>query len=183
MTPQPNPGPIRPNPPNPPNPSRSASVGGTSSKGQYQVRTQPLGKSQSQITPGEGESLILQAIETCATGLAEYPVRAMVKHAEAFGTALSNDLKTTQVRRFLDAIKRLNTELAKSNEFSAIETEVLLLQPKVAYTAARHKAAKPFSTVITAAIDKVHNREDFVRLVQLIESIIAYHKAAGGRDQ
>ncbi len=91
-------------------------------------------------------------------------------------------MKTTQVRRFLDAIKRLNNELAKSNEFSNIEVEMLLLKPKVAYTAARHKSALPFSNVITAAIDKVNDRDSFIRLTQLIESIIAYHKAAGGQD-
>ena len=34
---------------------------------------------------------------------------------------------------------------------------------------------------MSAAIDKVHSREDFERLVQLIESIIAYHKAEGGK--
>jgi CRISPR-associated protein Csm2 len=176
MTPQPNPGPVRPNPPNQANLTNLPKQGGPSP-----TKEQPQAKSPSQGQ--SGEVMILQAIKTCEKGLVEYPVRDMVKHAQSFGSALANDLKTTQVRRFLDAIKRLNTELAKSNEFSEIETEVLLLQPKVAYTAARHKAAKPFSTVITAAIDKVHNREDFIRLVQLIESIIAYHKAAGGRDQ
>jgi CRISPR-associated protein Csm2 len=31
------------------------------------------------------------------------------------------------------------------------------------------------------AIDKVHNILDFERLVQFVESIIAYHKAAGGK--
>ena len=131
-----------------------------------------------------GESLILNAIQACETNLADYGVRALVTHTEAFGEFLARDakLKTTQVRRFLDAIKRLKTELAKSNEFSSIEIEVLLLKPKVAYTAARHKSAKSFSNVITAAIDKVNDRASFIRLTQLIESIIAYHKAFGGQD-
>ncbi|MEL6463306.1 MAG: type III-A CRISPR-associated protein Csm2, partial [Cyanobacteria bacterium J06621_15] len=31
------------------------------------------------------------------------------------------------------------------------------------------------------AINIVHNKDDFERLVQLIESIIAYHKAEGGK--
>ncbi|MFQ3619256.1 MAG: type III-A CRISPR-associated protein Csm2, partial [Cyanobacteriota bacterium] len=31
------------------------------------------------------------------------------------------------------------------------------------------------------SIDQVHSREDFDRLVQLIESIIAYHKAEKGK--
>jgi CRISPR-associated protein Csm2 len=34
---------------------------------------------------------------------------------------------------------------------------------------------------MSAAIDEVYSKEDFDRLVQLIESIIAYHKAEGGR--
>lgn len=34
---------------------------------------------------------------------------------------------------------------------------------------------------MSAAIDKVHSKEDFERLVQLVESIIAYHKAEGGK--
>jgi CRISPR-associated protein Csm2 len=137
-----------------------------------------------QTRSASGESLILSAIQACETNLADYGVRDMVTHAQAFGTTLATEakMKTTQVRRFLDAIKRLNTELAKSSEFSTIEVEVLLLKPKVAYTAARHKSAKSFSNVITAAIDKVNDRASFIRLTQLIESIIAYHKAAGGQD-
>jgi CRISPR-associated protein Csm2 len=62
-----------------------------------------------------------------------------------------------------------------------IETDIVLLKPKLAYAAARQNAAKPLSDVMSAAIDKVHNLKDFERLVQLIESIIAYHKAEGGR--
>ncbi|MDF5722100.1 MAG: type III-A CRISPR-associated protein Csm2 [Rhizonema sp. PD37] len=65
--------------------------------------------------------------------------------------------------------------------FSKIETDVVLLKPKLAYAAARQKAAKPLGDVMSAAIDKVYSKEDFERLVQFIESIIAYHKAEGGR--
>ncbi|MFN9876683.1 MAG: type III-A CRISPR-associated protein Csm2, partial [Pseudanabaena sp.] len=31
------------------------------------------------------------------------------------------------------------------------------------------------------AIDKVYSKADFERLVNLVESIIAYHKEAGGK--
>ena len=58
---------------------------------------------------------------------------------------------------------------------------MVLLQPKLAYAAARQKAAKPLSDVMSIAIDKVHSKEDFERLVQFLESIIAYHKAEGGK--
>jgi CRISPR-associated protein Csm2 len=35
---------------------------------------------------------------------------------------------------------------------------------------------------MSVAIDKVYDLKDFERLVQMIESIIAYHKAAGGEN-
>jgi CRISPR-associated protein Csm2 len=65
--------------------------------------------------------------------------------------------------------------------FSKIEADVVLLKPKLAYAAARQRSAKPLNDVMSAAIDKVYSKEDFERLVQLLESIIAYHKAEGGK--
>lgn len=114
--------------------------------------------------------------------LKEYPIRNLVNHAEKFGPYLKQQkLETNQVRKFLDAVNRLKADLTEKGEFSAIETEVVLLKPKLAYAAARQRAAKPLGEVISAAIDKVHSQEDFERLVQLIESIIAYHKSEGGK--
>jgi len=86
-------------------------------------------------------------------------------------------LETNQVRKFLDAVNRLKADLVEKKDFSKVETQVVLLKPKLAYAAARQRAAKPLSKVMSAAIDQVHSSEDFERLVQLIESIIAYHKA------
>lgn len=120
---------------------------------------------------------IIDTINGLTGGLNEYPIRLLVKHAEEFGPYLKQQrLETNQVRKFLDAINRLKADLAEKNDFAAIETEVVLLKPKLAYAAARQRAAKPLSDVISDAIDKVYSKEDFERLVQLIESIIAYHK-------
>jgi CRISPR-associated protein Csm2 len=113
--------------------------------------------------------------------LKEYPIRKLVQHAEAFGPELKRQrLETNQIRKFLDAINQLKAKLV-GDDFSAIETEVVLLKPKLAYAAARQNAVRPLNNVMSAAIDKVHSKEDFDRLVQLIESIIAYHKAEGGK--
>ncbi|WP_414529936.1 type III-A CRISPR-associated protein Csm2 [Nodularia chucula] len=115
-------------------------------------------------------------------GLQAYPIRELVNHAAVFGPYLKQQrLETNQIRKFLDAINRLKADLTEKGEFSAIETEVVLLKPKLAYAAARQRAAKPLGDVMSVAIDKVHSTEDFERLVQLIESIIAYHKAEGGK--
>ena len=112
-----------------------------------------------------------------------YPIRKLVEQTEKFGKHLNEQrLETNQVRKFLDAINRLKSDLAQNqNNFSKIETEVVLLKPKLAYAAARQPAAKPLSDVMSKAIDKVTDEKDFNRLVQFVESIIAYHKAAGGK--
>ncbi len=125
---------------------------------------------------------IVKTIDGLKDGLKNYPIRDLVKHASDFGPYLKQQkLETNQVRKFLDAVNRLKADLAEKGDFSKIETEVVLLKPKLAYAAARQKAAKPLGDVISAAIDKVHTNEDFERLVQFIESIIAYHKAEGGK--
>ena len=88
-------------------------------------------------------------------------------------TKIEQEYEKTKHERIKSARERLN--------FERIETDVVLLKPKLAYAAARQKAAKPMSDVMSPAIDKVRSTEDFERLVQLIESIIAYHKAEGGK--
>ncbi len=125
---------------------------------------------------------IINTINGLSAGLQAYPIRDLVKHAQEFGPYLKKQrLETNQIRKFLDAVNRLKADLTQAKDFSAIETEVVLLKPKLAYAAARQSPAKPLSDVISVAIDHVHNREDFDRFVQLIESIIAYHKEEGGK--
>jgi len=124
------------------------------------------------------------------SGLKDYPIRVLVNQSEKLGPELKkNGLETNQIRKFLDAINQIKSKLTQfhgdsnqeSNSFAKIEPEIVLLKPKLAYAAARQSAVKPLSKVMAAAIDKVNNTDDFERLVQLIESIIAYHKAAGGK--
>ena len=44
--------------------------------------------------------------------LKEYPIRDMVKHAEAFGKYLKQQgLETNQIRKFLDAVNRIKVRL------------------------------------------------------------------------
>jgi CRISPR-associated protein Csm2 len=83
--------------------------------------------------------------------------------------------------KLLDKIKNIQNKAdLKKGEllFNKVEADVVLLKPKLAYAAARQKAAIPFKEVMVVAIDKVYSTKDFERLVQFIESIIAYHKEA-----
>ncbi|NMF67549.1 type III-A CRISPR-associated protein Csm2, partial [Brasilonema octagenarum] len=87
--------------------------------------------------------------------LQAYPIRDLVNHAAEFGPYLKQQrLETNQVRKFLDAVNRLKADLTEKGKFSEIETQVVLLKPKLAYAAARQRAAKPLGEVMSAAIDK-----------------------------
>ena len=132
----------------------------------------------------------------------DYPIRDLVKHSEDFGKYLKRGgLDTNQIRKFLDAIIRIKVKKALAKEdkskaettkeeetkaqeiiFQKIESDIVLLKPKLAYAAARNskaeKAARDLNEVMSETIDRVHSLEDFERLVQFIESIIAYHKSA-----
>jgi CRISPR-associated protein Csm2 len=137
----------------------------------------------SQNRSEEITTTIIKAINQLTNGFSSYSIRDLVKHTEAFGSHLErNQLKTNQVRKFLDAVNRIKADLPEDGDFSKIETDVVLLKPKLAYAAARQPAAKPLSDVMSAAIEEVHSIDDFKRLVQFLESTIAYHKASGGKD-
>jgi CRISPR-associated protein Csm2 len=126
---------------------------------------------------------IIHQINQLSDGFSMYRIRTLVEHAEDFGIYLQQkQLKTNQVRKFLDAVNRIKADLTDDDQFSKIETEVVLLKPKLAYAAARQESVQALSKVMSAAIDKVHSIDDFYRLVQFLESTIAYHKAAGGKD-
>ncbi|MBF1989589.1 type III-A CRISPR-associated protein Csm2 [Fischerella thermalis] len=146
------------------------------------IRQTNVSKTQNIVEEQNIVKEIVKTINNLTDGLKTYPIRDLVKHAEEFGPYLKQQgLETNQVRKFLDAVNRLKADLAGTGEFAKVETEVVLLKPKLAYAAARQEAAKPLNEVMSAAIDKVHSKEDFERLVQLVESIIAYHKAEGGK--
>jgi CRISPR-associated protein Csm2 len=132
------------------------------------------------------QDIIKEINKTTAQGFKNYPIRTLVEQSEQFGYFLKNSrLETNQIRKFLDAINRVKVELNQDKDdeqiFNDIEPEIVLLKPKLAYAAARQRSAKPLSDVMSIAIDNVKTVEDFKRLVQFVESIIAYHKSAGGK--
>lgn len=122
------------------------------------------------------------------TGLAELPVDDLVKYAEDMGRHLTQvNLKTNQIRKFLDAVRRVESESVKRNGPGSMAVgfdsdEVKLLKPKLAYAAGRQAEVKPLMTLLDPCIDRVKTREDFKKFARFVESIVAYHKFYGGRD-
>ncbi|WP_414565154.1 MULTISPECIES: type III-A CRISPR-associated protein Csm2 [unclassified Anabaena] len=136
---------------------------------------------------------MVNKIDKFTLGFQEYEIRELVKHTEELGKELvKRQLKTNQVRKFLDAVKRLKSKLDKTEirDFNVIKDDLVFLRPQLAYAAARQQKdnkdlgpVAPFKQVLEAAIKQVNTTKDFDKFVQLVESIIAYHKAAGGKDQ
>lgn len=147
---------------------------------------------------------IVGALKTVQS-LRDYPIRDLVQHAKDLGSGLADlHVKTNQLRKFLDAINQLKAKLNLESEPNITNVEITLqmLKPKLAYAVGRvdkrkeeYVGLKSLEEVIAAAVDKMTQvktasdedlvafREDFQRLVNLVEAIIAYHKFAGGENQ
>lgn len=98
-------------------------------------------------------------------------------------------IKTNQIRNFFSAVVSIKNQVqmaGKDFKFSEIETELLLLKPKLAYAAGRQSVVKPFKEFMDEAIDAVINSDDQKKAItnffNLIESVVAYHKFYGGKD-
>jgi CRISPR-associated protein Csm2 len=136
-------------------------------------------------------SKMVSTINDCKDGLHQYGTRPLVEDTEKLGKFLADQgLKTNQIRKFLDAVNQLRVELRGSTTLTDIaKSDLDLLRPKLAYAAARQRKkddpgpVEPLRKVLEAAIKQVNEKPDFERLAQLIESVVAYHKAAGGTDQ
>lgn len=178
--------------PNRPNPSpRSDRSNQTPPSSNSQNRS----RQQNVAADGQNNEDIVTAmvkkIDGFKIGLKDYKIRELVEDTEKVGQHLvTKGLKTNQIRKFLDAVKRFKGQQAASKEmFESNKDELHILRYQLAYAAARQQKnndpgpVEPLKKVLEAAIKQVTDLEDFNRLVQLIESIVAYHKAAGGKDQ
>lgn len=99
-----------------------------------------------------------------------------------------SSIKTNQIRNFFAAILAIKNkvETMEKFDFSKIETDILLLKPKIAYAAGRKKEVLPFKDLVDDLIDAIKNSKNKEKAVNnffvIIESIIAYHKFYGGKD-
>lgn len=134
------------------------------------------------------EGYIIRGINSYP-GLSKMPNRELVEYGEILGAFLvGSDLKTSQIRKFLDGIRQLENKVNKDMRDEAFSNEeLILLKVQLAYAAAREDKVEPFKRVVNAAIDKVsaggrEGYDDFRKLVKFVEAVIAYHKYYGGGE-
>ena len=113
----------------------------------------------------------------------------LVKYAEEIGRGLARNerLTTSQIRSFFSEVKRIEGLVQQKGAVD--RRRLLLLKPKLAYQARRQieshkgwgvdKLEKVLGPAIGFVGESVNNFRNFV---DFFEAILAYHKAAGGRD-
>ncbi|MGA1823094.1 MAG: type III-A CRISPR-associated protein Csm2 [bacterium] len=107
----------------------------------------------------------------------------LINKAKVVGEKLEqNKLKMNQLRRFLDAVRRIESRI-KDEDWENSQTDIILLRPKLAYAAGREPKVKPLMYVLDKAIQSgARSKKNFEKLLRLIESIVAYHRFYGGKN-
>jgi CRISPR-associated protein Csm2 len=119
--------------------------------------------------------------------------RALVESAQAVGRALKEQgLTSSQIRGIFGSVRVIQAKWpvgadgpeTDSPEAKTAMRQLLLLKPKLAYQATRDNsgAVGRLAEVLGPAIDLVTTRRHLQHLADYFEAILAYHKAAGGRD-
>ncbi len=88
-------------------------------------------------------------------------------------------VSTSQIRKFFGEIKRIQAD------FENNKGEIILLDPKIAYAVGRAEKKtkiKAFYDLLSNLIQDINeDKEKFNHFVSVVESIVAYHKANGGK--
>ncbi|MGQ9485645.1 MAG: type III-A CRISPR-associated protein Csm2 [Desulfosoma sp.] len=107
----------------------------------------------------------------------------LVDIADAVGKTVANQVKMNQIRRFLDGARKVEAELKGREDFEKIKGQIVLLRPKLAYAAGRHSEVKHLAEILDAAVrSAAQTKDNFMKFLRFMESIIAYHRFHGGKD-
>lgn len=89
-------------------------------------------------------------------------------------------ITTSQIRKFFGEVKRIQAD------FEKYKNDVPLLQAKLAYAVGRQKDKRRmefFYKQLLPALQNINgDKENYMRFVKILESIVAFHKFHGGRD-
>jgi CRISPR-associated protein Csm2 len=92
----------------------------------------------------------------------------------------NNKLTNSKIRSIYGEIKRI-----QMGEFEKEKSSFYLLKPKVAYALGRDEhndGLKLFKLIFDRSSTDVTDQQAYLNFCNLIEAILAYHKAYGGKD-
>ncbi len=116
--------------------------------------------------------------------LKEWEAGSLVEAARKVGEFLYRDrgFTTAKIRAVLDAVNRIHVE-ARTRGFQ--RDAVRFMEIRLAYVAGRegtNKTLKELYQLMSAAIRKVSDEEDFERLREFVKGVVAFHRYFGGKD-
>jgi CRISPR-associated protein Csm2 len=107
--------------------------------------------------------------------------KLLVSFAEdAGGYMARNGLTKSKIRSIYGEIKRI-----QMGTFEQEKSSFYLLKPKVAYALGRdskNEGLKLFKKIFDLCYDSVENEKTYKNFCNVIEAILAYHKANDGKD-
>ena len=111
-------------------------------------------------------------------------LKRMKKVLSKFKETRKNPSINAKTKNIKGIINRIRGESDTAESFKIkVRPQILRLKPQIANIKARHKReVTPFFEVINPLLDIVKDIEDYERLFDFVEAIVAYHKYAGGRD-
>ena len=91
----------------------------------------------------------------------------------------TQELKANQIRRLYGPVVKLRMRTRGSGKVDFegdIQSELLLLKPKLVYTAGRKDEAEPLAKMLETLIDRVDSLPAFESFCDFFEAYVAYHK-------
>ncbi len=87
-------------------------------------------------------------------------------------------LKPTQLRKVFNQLKARKREVEKERDKEFNREKILPLLPMLAYACGRDLIPKDFYDIMKICLgqEKLKTNKDFVRLVEFVEAILAFHK-------
>lgn len=105
----------------------------------------------------------------------------LIEYAEKSGRFMAqNGLTNSKIRSIYGEIKRI-----QMGDFEKEKVSFYLLKPKVAYALgrdSRNEGLILFKKIFDQCYGSVTNSKEFINFCNLLEAVLAYHKAYGGKD-
>lgn len=127
----------------------------------------------------ESAEALLVELEEGRGGLAERltPDR-VIRYGLWTGEQLAGAVKYSQLRNFVDEVKRIYRGPADATNTERIRTDLVLFQIQLLHGLSRQKALKPFVVLLRGIIQNsetwLQSRADLDRLMALVDSITAH---------
>lgn len=152
-------------------------------KGPYNGKSQQWKQEKVNNTPSETAESKFHSIGFKSQWIKEGADEELISFAEEAGKYMANNnLTKSKIRSIYGEIKRI-----QMGQFEKEKSSFYLLRPKVAYVLGREEKGKSnglqlFKLIFDKAAMEVKTEKDFNNFCNMLEAILAYHRANGGKD-